>query len=73
MLVGAFGFSTAATGRRDSAGVTPNEERWALGSVLRELGTGLFQLSGGSSQGVLGSYRTARELSDRRAVPLYTT
>ena len=65
MLAGALGFSTATAGRRDPAWVAPDEERWALGSVLGELGTGLFQVSGGSSQGVFGSHRTARELSDR--------
>jgi N-acyl-D-amino-acid deacylase len=69
MLAGALGFSTAPGGRRDPAGVATDEERWALGSVLGELGTGLFQVSGGSPQGTFGSHRTARELSSRTGRP----
>jgi hypothetical protein len=69
MLAGALGFSTAPAGRRDPAGVAPDEERWALGSVLGELGTGLFQVSGGSPQGTFGSHRTARELSSQTGRP----
>jgi N-acyl-D-amino-acid deacylase len=69
MRAGALGFSTAPAGRRDPAGVAPDEERWALGSVLGELGTGLFQVSGGSPQGTFGSHRTARELSRQTGRP----
>jgi N-acyl-D-aspartate/D-glutamate deacylase len=49
--------------------VATDAERWALGSVLGELGTGIFQVSGGSPQGVFGSHRTARELSRRTGRP----
>jgi len=69
MQAGALGFSTAPEGRGDAAGAAPDEERWALGSVLGELGTGLFQVSGGSPQGTRGSHRTARELSSRTGRP----
>jgi N-acyl-D-amino-acid deacylase len=69
MRAGALGFSTAPVGRGDPAGAAPDDERWALGSVLGELGTGLFQVSGGSPQGTLGSHRTARELSIRTGRP----
>jgi hypothetical protein len=73
MLAGALGFSTAAAGRRDLASVAPDEEQWALGSVLRELGTGLFQLSGGSSQSVFGSRRRPGSSPIGWVVLLYTT
>ena len=66
---GRLGSARHAAGRRAPAGVAPDEERWALGSVLGELGTGLFHVSGGSSQGVFGSHRTARELSRRTGRP----
>jgi N-acyl-D-amino-acid deacylase len=69
MLAGALGFSTAPARRRDPAGVATDAERFALGSVLGELGTGLFQVSGGSPEGVFGSHRTARELSRRTGRP----
>lgn len=69
MLAGALGFSTAPPGRRDPAGVATDAERLALGSVLGELGTGLFQVSGGSPEGIVGSQRTARELSLRAGRP----
>jgi N-acyl-D-aspartate/D-glutamate deacylase len=69
MLAGALGFSTTPHGRDDPAGVAAEEERYALGSVLGELGTGLFQVSGGSPEGVYGSHRTARELSRRNGRP----
>jgi N-acyl-D-amino-acid deacylase len=69
MLAGALGFSTAPAGRGDPAGVATAAERWALGSVLGELGTGLFQVSGGSPQGTFGSHSTARELSRRTGRP----
>ncbi len=69
MLAGALGFSTAPQGRGDVAGVATDEERFALGSVLGELGTGLFQVSGGSPEGITGIRRTARELSSRNGRP----
>jgi N-acyl-D-aspartate/D-glutamate deacylase len=69
MLAGALGFSTAPAGRRDPAGVATDAERFALGSVLGELGTGLFQVSGGSPEGVVGSRRTASDLSRRTGRP----
>ncbi|CAI8013849.1 D-aminoacylase [Geodia barretti] len=43
MLAGALGFSTTPKDRDDPAGVAAEEERYMLGSVLGELGTGLFQ------------------------------
>jgi N-acyl-D-amino-acid deacylase len=66
---GALGFSTAPAGRGDPAGVAPDAERWALGSVLGELGTGIFQVSGGAPGGSATSHRTARELSLRTGRP----
>jgi len=69
MLAGALGFSTAPTGRGDPAGVAKDAERLALGSVLGELGTGIFQVSGGSPEGVVGTRRTARELSRQTGRP----
>jgi len=69
MLAGALGFSTAPPGRRDPAGVATDAERLALGSVLGELGMGIFQVSGGSPEGVFGSHRTARELSRQTGRP----
>ena len=68
MLAGAW-VRHAPAGRRDPAWVTPDEEAWALGSVVREWGMGLFQVSGGSSEGVFGSHRTARELSRQTGCP----
>jgi N-acyl-D-aspartate/D-glutamate deacylase len=69
MLAGALGFSTAPVGRGDPAGVAKDTERLALGSVLGELGTGIFQVSGGSPEGVVGTRRTARELSRQTGRP----
>jgi N-acyl-D-aspartate/D-glutamate deacylase len=69
LRAGALGFSTAPPGRRDPAGVATDAERWALASVLGEVGTGLLQVSGGSPEGVIGSHRTARELSRRTGRP----
>src|SRR5205085_999427 len=42
MHAGALGFSTAPKDRGDPAGVCNDDERWALASVLGELGTGIF-------------------------------
>jgi len=69
MRAGALGFSTAPTGRGDPAGVAKDAERLALGSVLGELGTGIFQVSGGAPGGVSTSRRTAHELSYRTGRP----
>ncbi|MBV9686045.1 MAG: amidohydrolase family protein, partial [Alphaproteobacteria bacterium] len=41
MYAGALGFSTAPKDRGDPAGVPDDDERWALASVLGELGTGV--------------------------------
>src|SRR6266571_1258357 len=69
MRAGALGFSTAPAGRGDPAGVAPDAERWALGSVLGELGTGIFQVSGGAPGGSATSHRVAREISFRTGRP----
>jgi N-acyl-D-aspartate/D-glutamate deacylase len=69
MLAGALGFSTAPAGRGDPAGVARDAERLALGSVLGELGTGIFQVSGGSPEGVVGTRRMAQELSRQTGRP----
>lgn len=69
MRAGALGFSTAPSGRQDPAGVATDAERLALGSVLGELGTGLFQVSGGAPGGVRASHQMARELSLRTGRP----
>ena len=69
MLAGALGFSTTPKDRDDPAGVAAEEERYILGSVLGELGSGLFQVSGGSPEGVYASHRTARRLSRRNGRP----
>jgi N-acyl-D-aspartate/D-glutamate deacylase len=69
MQAGALGFSTAPEGRGDPAGAAPDAERWALGSVLGELGTGIFQVSGGAPGGSATSHRVARELSLRTGRP----
>lgn len=69
MLAGALGFSTAPVGRGDPAGVAPDAERWALGSVLGELGTGIFQVSGGAPGGVSTTRQTACELSRQTGRP----
>ena len=69
MLAGCLGFSTTPQGRDDPAGVASEEERYILGSVLGELGSGLFQVSGGGPAGVYSSHRTARELSARTGRP----
>ena len=69
MLAGALGFSTTPKDRDDPAGVAAEEERYILGNVLGELGSGLFQVSGGSPEGVYASHRTAKELSRRTGRP----
>ena len=66
MLAGALGFSTSPGGMRGSpAAVASDEERYALASVLGELGSGIFQVRGGSDV----SMGTAAELSRRTGRP----
>lgn len=69
MLDGALGFSTAPKDRGDPAGVGSDEERWALGSVLAELGTGIFQVAGGATGGTAATREVARQLAARTGRP----
>src|ERR1700692_3269698 len=69
MYDGALGFSTAPKDRGDSAGVPADAERWALASVLGELGTGVFQVAGGSPGGTKATRAVARELAARTGRP----
>ena len=70
MLAGALGFSIGNFadqgffnfGVKVPSSVGTNEEWYALGSVLGELGTGVFQVSGGGA-GYLEPARIAQELS----------
>src|SRR5271167_244382 len=66
---GALGFSTAPKDRGDPAGVCDDDERWALASVLGELGTGVFQVAGGAPGGTKETRRVARELAGRSGRP----
>ncbi|MCH7979003.1 MAG: helix-turn-helix domain-containing protein, partial [Acidobacteria bacterium] len=68
MLAGALGFSTGS-GNDSPCGIATDEERFALASVLGELGTGIFQVSGGSTGGVFGPLHLAKELSIRTGRP----
>ena len=68
ILAGALGFSTGA-GNASPCGIATDEERFALASVLGELGTGIFQVSGGSTGGVFGPLHLAKELSIRTGRP----
>ena len=68
MLAGALGFSTGS-GNDSPCGIATDEERFALASVLGELGTGIFQVSGGSTGGVFGPLGLAKELSIRTGRP----
>src|SRR5439155_258467 len=65
MYDGALGFSTAPKDRGDPAGVPDDAERWALASVLGELGTGVFQVAGGAPGGTKQTRAVARELAAR--------
>ena len=65
MYDGALGFSTAPKDRGDPAGVPDDAERWALASVLGELGTGIFQVAGGAPGGTKQTRAVARELAAR--------
>src|SRR5215469_18578476 len=69
MYLGALGFSTAPKDRGDPAGVGPDEERWALASVLGELGTGIFQVAGGAPGGTAATREVARQLAARTGRP----
>ena len=77
ILAGALGFSVGnfadqgeeIFGVRVPSAVASDEERYALGSVLGELGTGVFQVSGGAAGGYIGPARTAQELSRRTGRP----
>ena len=69
MYDGALGFSTAPKDRGDPAGVGNDEERWALGSVLGELGTGIFQVAGGAPGGTAATREVARQLAARTGRP----
>ncbi|HJU14904.1 MAG TPA: amidohydrolase family protein [Stellaceae bacterium] len=69
MQAGALGFSTAPLNRGDPAGAANDEERWALAGVLGELGTGIFQVSGGAPGGIMSSRQLAHELATRTGRP----
>ena len=69
MHAGALGFSTAPKDRGDPAGVCDDDERWALASVLGELGTGVFQVAGGAPGGTKQTRAVARELAARTGRP----
>jgi N-acyl-D-aspartate/D-glutamate deacylase len=77
MLGGALGFSIGnfagqgeeIFGVRVPSSVATPEERYALASVLGELGTGVFQVSGGGAGGFLEPARIAQELSRRTGRP----
>src|SRR3989475_11858296 len=77
MLAGALGFSVANVvgqgeglfGGKVPSAVATDAERYALGSVLGELGTGGFQVSGGAPGGFRGPAMIAQELSRRTGRP----
>jgi N-acyl-D-aspartate/D-glutamate deacylase len=77
VLAGALGFSVGnfadqgeeIFGVKVPSAVASDEERFALASVLGELGTGVFQVSGGAAGGYIGPARTAQELSRRTGRP----
>src|SRR6202045_5285374 len=69
MYDGALGFSTAPKDRGDPAGVPDDAERWALASVLGELGTGVFQVAGGAPGGTKAPRAGAREWAARTGRP----
>jgi len=69
MYDGALGFSTAPKDRGDPAGKCNDDERWALASVLGELGTGIFQVAGGAPGGTAATREVARELAARTGRP----
>ena len=77
MLAGALGFSIgdfvdqgeSIFGIKVPSSVASAEERFLLADVLGELGTGVFQVSGGAVGGVFAPLRTSQELSRRTSRP----
>ena len=77
MLAGALGFSIGnfveqgvpLFGVTVPSSVATDEERYALASVLGEVGTGVFQVSGGAPGGTFAPARTAQELARRTGRP----
>ena len=77
MMAGALGFSVGnfvgqgegIFGVKVPSSVATEEERYAVGSVLGELGTGVFQVSGGAPGGFRGPARIAQELARRTGRP----
>src|SRR5258706_1555255 len=69
MYDGALGFSTVPKDRGDAAGHCDDDERWALASVLGELGTGVFQVAGGAPGGTKQTRAVSRELAARTGRP----
>ncbi len=77
ILAGALGFSVGnfadqggeIFGVKVPSSVASDEERFALASVLGELGTGVFQVSGGAAGGYIEPHRAAQELSRRTGRP----
>ena len=77
ILAGALGFSVGnfadqgeeIFGVKVPSSVASDEERYAVGSVLGELGTGVFQVSGGAAGGYTTPAGIAQELSRRTGRP----
>ena len=77
ILAGALGFSVGnfadqgaeIFGVKVPSSVASDEERYAIGSVLGELGTGVFQVSGGAAGGYKTPALIAQELSRRTGRP----
>jgi N-acyl-D-aspartate/D-glutamate deacylase len=77
MLAGALGFSVAnfvgqgegLFGVKVPSSVATDAERYALASVLGELGTGVFQVSGGAPGGFRGPALIAQELARQTGRP----
>ena len=77
MLAGALGFSIGIFADQGvpffkipvPSSVATDEERYALGDVLGEVGTGVFQVSGGAPGGIFGAAGIAEELSRRTGRP----
>jgi len=77
ILAGALGFSIGnfagqgeeIFGVKVPSSMATYEEWYALGSVLGDLGTGVFQVSGGAAGGYMEPARIAQELSRRTGRP----
>ena len=77
ILAGALGFSigkfadqgTSLFGVTVPSSVATDEERYALASVLGELGTGVFQVNGGAPGDTFSPNTTSQELSRRTGRP----